>query len=107
MTNRMKIMIAYDGSKRSQAALSDLKYAGLPRQAETKIVSVIEPFPYSGPPELVWGTDAEEAMASMAQRAEWIVERGQRQLQRAFPNWDLETEVYQGQASSQLAAHAA
>ncbi|HKX29937.1 MAG TPA: hypothetical protein VJ302_19760 [Blastocatellia bacterium] len=31
-------MIAYDGSKRSQAALSDLKYAGLPRLAETKIV---------------------------------------------------------------------
>ena len=36
----MKVMIAYDGSAYADAALDDLRRAGLPREAEALIVSV-------------------------------------------------------------------
>src|SRR5262245_16387379 len=39
---RMKIVIGYDGSKHADAALDDLRLAGLPRDAEALIVSVAE-----------------------------------------------------------------
>lgn len=40
MEGRMKVMIAYDGSAHADAALDDLRRAGLPREAEALIVSV-------------------------------------------------------------------
>jgi hypothetical protein len=36
----MKIVIGYDGSEYADAALDDLRCAGLPRDAESLIVSV-------------------------------------------------------------------
>ena len=38
----MKILIGYDGSESADAALNDLRRAGLPREAEALIVSVEE-----------------------------------------------------------------
>src|SRR5678815_4963496 len=40
MNERMKVLIAYDGSAHADAALEDLRRAGLPREAEALIVSV-------------------------------------------------------------------
>src|SRR3712207_8455844 len=40
MNGRMKVLIAYDGSAYADAALDDLRRAGLPREAEALIVSV-------------------------------------------------------------------
>ena len=40
----MKILIAYDGSDSSDAALEDLKSAGLPKTAETTVVSLADVF---------------------------------------------------------------
>lgn len=37
MNERMKIMVAYDGSAYADAALDDLRRAGLPREAEAAI----------------------------------------------------------------------
>ena len=42
MNERMKIMIAYDGSECARAALEDLSAAGLPPDAEALILSVSE-----------------------------------------------------------------
>lgn len=42
MDKRMKILIAYDGSDCSDAALSELSRAGLPEVAEATVVSVAE-----------------------------------------------------------------
>src|SRR5262249_54649876 len=39
---RMKIVIGYDGSEHADAALDDLRRAGLPRDAEALIISVAE-----------------------------------------------------------------
>ena len=40
MEDRMKVLIAYDGSAYADAALDDLRRAGLPREAVALIVSV-------------------------------------------------------------------
>ena len=42
MTERMKILIGYDGSDCAEAALDDLKRAGLPESAEAHILSIAE-----------------------------------------------------------------
>ena len=50
----MKILIGYDGSASADAALDDLRRAGLPREAEALIVSVgdmLMPIPQS---EMRW-----------------------------------------------------
>jgi nucleotide-binding universal stress UspA family protein len=41
-SERMKIVIGYDGSEHAAAALDGLRRAGLPRDAEALIVSVVE-----------------------------------------------------------------
>jgi nucleotide-binding universal stress UspA family protein len=61
MSERMKILIAYDGSACADAALDDLQRAGLPREAEAQIISVTEvwlPLPPPSSYEIV-----EQAMA--------------------------------------------
>ena len=40
MNEKMKILLAYDGSSYAEAAIDDLNRAGLPREAEALIVSV-------------------------------------------------------------------
>jgi nucleotide-binding universal stress UspA family protein len=42
MANPMKILIAYDGSECADAALDDLRKAGLPADAQIKVLSVVE-----------------------------------------------------------------
>jgi nucleotide-binding universal stress UspA family protein len=38
----MKILVAYDGSECADAALDDLRRAGLPSDAQIKVLSVVE-----------------------------------------------------------------
>jgi hypothetical protein len=53
MTDKMKILIGYDGAKGADLALDDLRRAGLPREAEALVVSVAEPsFVLSAPGSL-------------------------------------------------------
>jgi hypothetical protein len=42
MGKRMKVLIAYDGSGYADAALDDLRRAGLPGDAEALVVSVAD-----------------------------------------------------------------
>lgn len=97
----MKILIGYDGSEGADAALNDLQRAGLPEQAEARVLSVAEAHvPSSGidiveaamgalPPE----TDS-EAMALARKAAELI--------RLHFPGWDVVPEVRVGSAVSEL-----
>jgi nucleotide-binding universal stress UspA family protein len=39
----MKLLIAYDGSDCSDAALDDLHRAGLPKEVEARVISIVEP----------------------------------------------------------------
>ena len=42
MNEKMKILIAYDGSDCSKEAIKDLRRAGLPRESEALVVSVCD-----------------------------------------------------------------
>jgi hypothetical protein len=42
MTDKMKILIGYDGTKGADLALDDLRRASLPREAEVLVVSMAE-----------------------------------------------------------------
>lgn len=73
----MKILIGYNGSQISEAALDDLQHAGLPENAEVLILTVAEVWL---PPE---NTDVAEILA-------W---RAEMNLKEKFPLWDIKTEV--------------
>jgi very-short-patch-repair endonuclease len=42
MKDGMRVLITYDGSAHADAALADLRRAGLPREAEALLVSVAD-----------------------------------------------------------------
>ncbi|MFN7948093.1 MAG: universal stress protein [Blastocatellia bacterium] len=58
MEERMKILVAYDGSECADAALEDLKRSGLPHHAEAMVLSVIESWlPPPSSPEVLEAVD--------------------------------------------------
>ena len=63
---RMKIVIGYDGSEQADAALDDLRRAGLPRDAEALIVSVADSaMPLSVPGIVENGLDPERIASAV------------------------------------------
>jgi nucleotide-binding universal stress UspA family protein len=104
--NRMKILIAYDGSACADAALHELRRAGLPLDAETVILSVADVWMPSPTPTsqslLTTNLQRRAALAREATRAQALltVEEAQVLAQRAytqmrsyFPDWHVEVEA--------------
>jgi nucleotide-binding universal stress UspA family protein len=90
MANRMKILVAYDGSECADAALEDLRRAGLPADAQIKVLSVVESWlpPPSGL-EIVEHIDRDQEYLSLARRA------GLR-LVSMESGWDVKSETGAG-----------
>jgi len=86
MTNRMRILVAYDGSECADAALDDLRNAGLPRDAQIKVLSVVENWlpPPSGL-EIVEHIDRDQEYLALARR-------GGNRLVSMEPGWDVKSE---------------
>lgn len=86
MTDRMKILVAYDGSECADAALDDLQRAGLPANAQIKVLSVLENWlpPPSGL-ELVEHIGRDEEFLALARR-------GGVRLVSMKPGWDVKSE---------------
>jgi nucleotide-binding universal stress UspA family protein len=95
----MKILIAYDGSESSDAALEDLQRAGLPRQAEALIISVADVFL---PPPLNEDIDdtfpmhipagvrhAHERAKHALHEAELRAQSASQRLKKIFPDWKI------------------
>jgi nucleotide-binding universal stress UspA family protein len=115
----VKILLGYDGSKSADAALHDLKRAGLPDEAEALIVSVADVM--MGPATSNYEI-AEQALTSrrvsaglrLAQKqtarvhseAKAFTTIASEQLRSYFPNWDVRTEVLAGQPSQELISRA-
>jgi nucleotide-binding universal stress UspA family protein len=83
MNQKMKILIAYDGSSHADAAIDDLRRAGLPREAEAVVVCVRQE------------TMAQEEAQNLAHAA------SQRALSY-FPAWEVWTEVRSGAPAWEL-----
>src|SRR5262245_28077336 len=86
MANRMKIIVAYDGSECADAALDDLRRVGLPADAQIKVLSVVENWlpPPSGL-ELIEHIDRDQEYLALARR-------GGIRLVSMEQGWDVKSE---------------
>lgn len=94
MPNRMKVLVAYEGSACADAALEDLRRAGLPDEVEFHVLSVIENWlpPPSGL-EIAQHLDLNQEFKMLATRAANHI--------RGFaPGWEATPEVCVGSPAS-------
>lgn len=111
----MRILIGYDGSESADAALADLRRAGLPRDVAALIVSVgevVTPPPSIGD-EVVGrpmtsrivtealAQAAAGAAAALQETQEFAARAGER-VRSYFPYWEVQTEGLAGWPSSEL-----
>jgi nucleotide-binding universal stress UspA family protein len=79
----MKILIAYDGSIWSDAAIEDLQMAGLPARGEVLVVSVGDRIASGS-----WTSDLTEH--------ERLADQASERIQAEFPNWSIVSEALWG-----------
>ena len=115
MNQKMKILIAYDGSSHADATIDDLRRAGLPREAEAVVVSVADVWSPPAPP-----SEYEAAQSPRDDwtrlRAQWFSQQEARAREEAqnlaraasqralsyFPSWEVQTEVRLGAPAWEL-----
>jgi nucleotide-binding universal stress UspA family protein len=98
-----KILIAYDGSSCSEAAIDDLARAGLPMTAEAVVISaadIILPPDEKLPADEMTAIRIPEVERRAKARAEKafkeataLAERAAKRVKADFPDWNVETEV--------------
>jgi nucleotide-binding universal stress UspA family protein len=95
-----RILIAYDGSSSSDDALTDLKRAGLPSEAECLVLTVADfwPPPAAGTDEAAfigWSRDPQlfEVTKSMLVDATATAARAAQFMRNAFPKWKVQSEA--------------
>lgn len=109
----MKILIGYDGSECADAALADLKQAGLPEQCEALIMSVAEVWLAPPPPsalevvgmaqEATSPAQLQHALQSRAVRdAEELAARAASKLTSLLPHWKVAAEAGYGSPAWEL-----
>ncbi len=99
MTDSMKILIAYDGSDCAQAALDDLRSAGLPAKAEVKVVAVLETW---FPPPSSWALLEGPSRASQELDTLALAQGAAVSLRSLFPGWELTAQEELGSPASVL-----
>ncbi len=119
MNERMKILIAYDGSACADDALNDLPRAGLPREADALIVRVEErwlppPSDYKTAETVepkIFSTqtggakparEREELQPEPVNESQTKFERAVRQLGSYFPEWKTETLLLKGSPAREI-----
>lgn len=111
----MKILVAYDGSACSEAAIDDLVQAGLPVSGETLVLSVVETWlpPKGSEGGLAENPYIEQIVAQHRQRAEKLVaetqslaERGGDRVRVALPGWSVTAEGTYGSPAWELLSRA-
>jgi nucleotide-binding universal stress UspA family protein len=92
----MKVLVAYDGSECADAALDDLRRAGLPADAQIKVLSVVENWlpPPSGL-EIIEHIDREREYLALARR-------GGIRLVSMAPGWDVKSESVTGSPATEI-----
>jgi len=94
----MKILIGYDGSECADAAIDDLRRAGLPQKAEAQVLTVAEV--WLPPPDPSESNSAsagvDSVIAPMYAKARRAVEeaqkaanRGRARVSTLFPSWSV------------------
>ncbi len=102
MKTAKKVLIAYDGSDCANAALEDLKEAGLPPETEVLVVAVADAFPVpagfseeSVPESIAVAVKKNwEHVSSMVKGSRKIAEEAARKIETAFPSWRVRSEAF-------------
>ena len=115
MKDKMKILIAYDGSACSEAALDDLQRAGLPAEADALVMSVTELWLPAPPPssfEVVEMARAVHVPSDMTRvysenspaikAAQALADRAASRLRTNFPAWRITTQAAVGSPRREL-----
>src|SRR5688500_555954 len=100
---KMRLLIGYDGSESADAALDDLRRAGLPREVEALIVSVGEVLTPPPPSEAVEPSLASRRAASAIAQAQSRTARALKEakefaakaddrVRSYFPDWQVQAE---------------
>lgn len=102
MSDQMKILVAYDGSSSAEAALDDLRRAGLPPKIHAVVMTVVEqwiPVPTS-----FGGVDTHftEGSPSESERAVLLSQAAAKHLQVDFPDWQVESDARIGSPATVL-----
>lgn len=91
----MKILIAYDGSTCADAAIADLRNAGLPREAEVQVVTVAhDEWPHTKPAD-GWG-QFDNPRNFVMKEAEECADKARKRIQSDFPGWQVTSEALWG-----------
>ena len=104
---KMRILIAYDGSDCADRAINDLRRAGLPPEAEAVVISVADvllPVPPPSSDELVEAAfsnnvpavtkNARERALRAVSEARELALAGTERLKAHFPSWQVRAEAY-------------
>jgi nucleotide-binding universal stress UspA family protein len=97
----MRILIGYDGSECAEAALDDLRRAGLPHRAETLVFGVVERWLPPPHPEsyLLLPHPSQEPVVEEANR---LALRAVERLKTNFPEWTVNAKVERGSPASAI-----
>jgi nucleotide-binding universal stress UspA family protein len=101
MTSKLKLLIAYDGSEWADAALEDLRNAGLPKTADVVVMSMADVFlPPPISEEERFPTHVPVAVRRALERSERklveaksMAKRASDQLYNSFPQWNVTAEA--------------
>ena len=121
MKEQMKLLIGYDGSQCANAALDDLRRAGLPREAQAIILSVFEQWlPHAGHNNLsalTSGASRSNGVTPLPTAATTSAEKitetralaldAKLRLQAHFPDWDIKAEESSGSPAREILKRAA
>lgn len=116
MSERMKILIAYDGSTCADDALNDLPRAGLPREADALIVHIQERWL---PPPVGFekvsdksvttksvaakpARDQQEPQEKNEDEPSEILETASQRINSFFPEWTIETVLLKGSPAREI-----
>lgn len=114
MNKQMKVIIAYDGSPYADAAIEDLRLAGLPPHSEVKIVSVV-----NAPVNSVAASESNRFSLALGrvegflrmsevysreviEKTEEIVSKEADSLRLRFPEWKIDGMVLEGTPAEEL-----
>jgi len=102
--NRMKILIAYDGSEGADWIIEDLKRAGLPRRAEAIVLTIAEEFIPA--PTSIGGVATTFAKSLLEEEKESLAlaRRARSQIHQLFPGWEILADAGIGSPASEIIA---
>lgn len=107
----MKILIGYDGSECADAAIGDLRRAGLPENAEAQVLTVAEV--WLPPPDPGEGAGSAKRVDSIiapiyakarraVEQAESLANRGRSRVSALFPRWTVTSSASYGSPAWEL-----